>query len=646
MNSDSRRTAASKEAQQCKSETAGRRSLIGICLVFAVFLLSAVIARAQDCDPTSTCDVGDNGGPIVQGPTTVFLIFWLPSSLHYDTSVSNGDTAYQNLMARFFNDVSGSSYFNILTQYPSTCGVNVAGQTCLGTVTATPLPVDTSAYSQFSATSLGTGSKPLQDSDIQAEVLKEIAANNITPGLNTEFFVFTASGVQECLNAVSCTNSGVQFCAYHGDTTTPAGNPVIYAFMPQVNSLGSGCQDGISKSPNGQAAADQEIAIMSHEFFESVSDPQVTSNPAWGSVATGFEIGDNCVGQTGALQSNGSNVTLNGDPYVVQQMWSNDDEGCVLTFSSPIPGPSVEYSVLTGGDDLRDDSSSTSNLDGAAGAGSQTFTLKTQPQAKWASSSTHVRVFQTMLTQPVDTSVTLASHSSGLEGPDNWNIQSLDLKLRNPNGSITCEQSVSGNPAARLTQQAPTQVFATPNCAPATPPASINQVHITIQTGKDNARSDTELWATLPGEPSFCLKPSNNANADGVCSNGGSATDQNGQQSWENWTTSAQSFSLPTPQPLSSLGTITIKMIEHNSGFEGDDNWDLQGIIITMTDTTGATSTVLNMSNPQNGDNCMARLKGSPNPSSVTYNLSAASPGTSNLSNPTFGATPPGSCPQ
>jgi hypothetical protein len=170
-------------------------------------------------------------------------------------------------------------------------------------------------------------------------------------------------------------------------------------------------------------------------------------------------------------------------------------------------------------------------------------------------------------------------------------------------------------------------------------------VTINIVTGNDDARKDTELWATFTGEPALCLKPSNNADSDGVCNNGGSATDKNGQQDWGNGNNSTQTFTLATPQALDG-GTVTIQLIEHNSGFETDDNWDIQGIIIAATDSSGNSVILLSMAVPLNGNNCIARLKGAPNPSSVTYNLSVSAPATSNLSNSTFGPTPPGSCPQ
>jgi hypothetical protein len=633
------------------------RALFMMALLL-VLLCGAISAGAQTCDPSSSCDVEDNAGPIMQGPTTVFLIFWLPSGFHFDSSTTNGDTNYQNLMTRFFNDVSASSYLNTLAQYPGTCGSNIpTAQSCLGAIIAKPLPVDTSAYTQFSSSSVGTANQPLQDSDIQSEVQKLVTQNGITPGINTEFFVFTGAGVQECISAGVCTTDF--FCAYHSNAATAAGNSVLYAYMPQVNSI-SGCGTGNGHSPNNQTAADQEIPVMSHEFFESMSDPLIggsANNTAWisndpTSQSAPGEIGDNCDLETGSVQSNGSNVTLNGNPYLVQTIWSNDDDACVLSFTPPIPGPSIEYTIVTGGDDLRGDSSAASALESPAGSVFQNVTLKTQSQAGWDNNSTHVRVFQLNQPQPPPTpsalgnvAVTLTSHDSGLETPDNWNMQSLGMKLRNPNGSIICTSSSSGNPLARLTQQAPTAIFATPPCAPPPSPTAFVSVTINIITGNDNARKDTELWATFSGEPALCLKPSNNADSDGTCNNGGSAKDQNGQQDWGNGNNSTQTFTLATPEALDG-GTVSILMIEHNSGFETDDNWDIQGITITGTDSGGNSTVLLNMSVPLNGNNCIARLKGAPNPSSVTYNLSASAPATSNLANPTFGPTPPGSCPQ
>ena len=165
---------------------------------------------------------------------------------------------------------------------------------------------------------------------------------------------------------------------------------------------------------------------------------------------------------------------------------------------------------------------------------------------------------------------------------------------------------------------------------------NVVSVKITIRTGNDNARPDSEIQGALNGEPAFCLKPSNNADPDAVCPNGGSATDQNGNQEWKNFTNSAQIFTLATPQPATSLNTLTFQLISHNHGLETDDNWDIQGITVVTTGTNP--QTLLNVSNPDNGNNCLARLTGKIG--SQTFNLNLANPGGSNP------GIPPGSCPQ
>jgi hypothetical protein len=176
------------------------------------------------------------------------------------------------------------------------------------------------------------------------------------------------------------------------------------------------------------------------------------------------------------------------------------------------------------------------------------------------------------------------------------------------------------------------------------PPAQRSQtaVTITIQTGNDNAADYTELQAKLAGAVSICLKPSNTTDASpgGVCPNGPGAPE------WANGVTVTQTFSL-SPSLVLDNSTIEIDLFEHNSGTNGSDNWDIQGIAVVGTDSQGPLN-LLQVFVPLNGDNCMARLKASPNPSSVTYALSSNDPSGVNQTHPVpnFGPTPPGSCPQ
>lgn len=582
-----------------------RTKALKVCPAAAALLL----VMALTGNPAQAANnLSNHGGATMQNQVKGFLIYWLPANtVVLDTSQTDGTGNFETLTQRFFSDLSATSYFNINTQYPGSCGNNecvVANGT--GAVALGGHWVDTQAYPNGK----GTSTNPLQDSDIRAEVQRAITQNHWTVDQNSEFFVVTGvfkssgSGVVEC-NGGGCTVPG-GFCAYHGNFGFN-GNNVLYSYLSDANFNTAGCGEGLGAAPNGQADSDREVAMMSHEFFETVTD----AGNAWWDSGTGNEIGDNC-------NQIGAQVNMNGNPYWVQQQWSNASSSCVSAF-----GSSIQFVIGTGGDDLRGDSSATAALEGTNGAAFETVTLKPQNASGWDNNTGRIAVgsfnqaSQTALGQ---VAITLTSHNGFLESDDNWNIQNMTVSVLNSSGGVLCRQGLSGNPLARLTAQAPTGTFPIPNCGPPPPPASVTTARITVATGNDDARSDTELWATINGEPPFCLKPSNNADADGVCNNGGSAGDQNGKQSWNNWTSSAQTFTLATPQPLSAIASLTIQLIEHNSGFETDDNWDIQGITVSLTSSSG-TTTPLNLSNPNNGNNCVARLKGSPNSTSVAFAL-------------------------
>jgi hypothetical protein len=148
---------------------------------------------------------------------------------------------------------------------------------------------------------------------------------------------------------------------------------------------------------------------------------------------------------------------------------------------------------------------------------------------------------------------------------------------------------------------------------------------VTIMTGDDDARADSELWLAIPGTAdTFCLKPSNNAPPSTVCMmNGGSATDQNGRQGWPRGSTdpAPQVFRLTMPAPLPP--GMTIKLISHNNGFENDDNWNIQAITVTGTTRGGSVIPLLTLAGPlpPNSSNCIARLKAAPNASTVKFTL-------------------------
>jgi hypothetical protein len=403
----------------------------------------------------------DRGGPVMQGPD-VYLLFWLPPGQHFDSGGSTaGDSLYESLINRFFTDVWASKYLSIASEYPGTCGPGVAAtKDCLGPLTLHESVVETTPYPRA-----GTVADPLQDADIQALLTKFMADHNppITPGLNTMFFVFTGAGIQECQTPNHCTTN--EFCAYHSNfNQNPRSklnpNPVIYAYMPTLGSL-PGCSEGIQWSAN-QLAADREIIAISHELIEAITDPLVGADPAWNEPGTFFEIADICDGQLGEQGVDGTNLHANGHSYVVQEEWSNDLDACVVTRPA-ITGSTLQITATTAGDDLWGDSSLDAVLRTPELLTISTLNVKLPHQWAWTTAMPRARVFAFapaagQVLGNVD--LVLSSRIN-----DHWLAQSVEVKLRNADGSVICQGSGSGS----VSDGSPLR-FSTRSCIP--PPAA------------------------------------------------------------------------------------------------------------------------------------------------------------------------------
>jgi carboxypeptidase family protein len=257
-----------------------------------------------------------------------FLIFWLPNGYTFEPNGSS--SRYEHLMDQYFQDVGGTSFYNILTQYYATTTGPIHND-----VTFEGSYVDTHPYPRA-----GTISHPLLDSDIQDEITRVLEQKYGTSILdpNQVVFLFTGYDIQECAGSTGddgCTfrhNVEGDFCAYH-DFSLFGG--YTYAYIPDIAS----CQYlPTTASPNRDHAADAIISIVSHEQFEAVSDPDVKQGWYDGTTYEG-EMADMCVNSYGHLGSDGGNVTLvNGHRYILQEEWSLHDQQCVLSYT---PSPSV-----------------------------------------------------------------------------------------------------------------------------------------------------------------------------------------------------------------------------------------------------------------------------------------------------------------
>jgi hypothetical protein len=442
-----------------------RRSFHAFVSTLLVAWLGVVLATA----PMKADPIPNLGGPIMQ-TAKAFLIFWQPDGGN-NTFAGGGsaDSLYEQTLQQFFKDLGGTDYFKIATQYASTC----SGAPCSPQNTSTGVAfggnwVDTTAFPV---------GRTLSDTDIRDSIKRALDNNSgWSAGLDAQFIVFLPQNVKECRTADIC--SGDYFCAYHSAFTLN-GVDVVYAVMPQVRSIGDGC--GLNSStltesentdvnyspsttPHSQLDVDWEIVILSHEFFEAVTDPLRYSRAYHHPRVR--EVGDICNNMVGGfIAPDGSNVLLNGHPYLVQEIWSNGINGCAL-------GRTVTLTVVTGSDDLRGDSSATAALQAEDGATIEQVTLKGQSDPSWDNNSTNQRSFRLNANQVAlrALAVTLTSHNSFPETDDNWNIDLIDIKVTDGVGTPLCEQRYVGSPAVRLTGSAGTASFDTSNCRPQPPP--------------------------------------------------------------------------------------------------------------------------------------------------------------------------------
>lgn len=272
-----------------------------------------------------------HGGQIMH-TNTAFVVFWLPKGQTFAPGKS--DANFESLVQQYFKDVGGTSFYHQLTQYWDSNGpVRNVEQFGGSYVDTTPYP------------HLGTTSDPLTDTDIQDAVSRAIAANHWPDNHQTdEVFVVTGYNVAECAGATcnfpkDATTGG--FCGYHDVTA----DGTIYTFVGDslYNYVGNYVYSCVPASfgpygptPNdpiiyGNAYADSVINVLSHEQFESVTDPFNASGWTANSRTEG-ENGDLCFTTFGRIDSQGATVTLaHGHGYNLQEEFSNLTNGCSYT---------------------------------------------------------------------------------------------------------------------------------------------------------------------------------------------------------------------------------------------------------------------------------------------------------------------------
>ena len=165
-------------------------------------------------------------------------------------------------------------------------------------------------------------SKPRQ-SQIAAEAVRAAGHfGNNTAGSNAsvQYVIATSTGH-------SSGGFKTQYCAYHSSTSSSAGN-VAYTNLPYITDAGASCGANF----NG-LGPDAGITIVGgHEMAETETDQ--FPNGGWLD-SSGAENGDKCAWISSG-QGASADVTMNGNTFPVQSLWSNafngGSGGCVLSF--------------------------------------------------------------------------------------------------------------------------------------------------------------------------------------------------------------------------------------------------------------------------------------------------------------------------
>jgi len=279
---------------------------------------SGAIRKAQAAG--SSNNLMYNGGHVLTSPGA-FIIYW---GSQWSTGFSTGgysSSKAQTYVNSFFGGVGGSSWFNSQTQYCQ--GVAIGSQFCSGGQNVT------NPTGQLKGTWVDTSTVPRHPTDAQVQAEAQRGASHFGYSANALYMVFTP-------HSHNISGFGTQFCAYH-DNTTFNGQDLAYANMPYIPDAGFSCgMNFINGSNNsfGNGYFDGFSIVAGHEYAEASTDAFPSDTLAWVDSSTA-ETGDKCAWDQGPGPDVAANISLGGNQFAVQTLWSNlansTTGGCVIS---------------------------------------------------------------------------------------------------------------------------------------------------------------------------------------------------------------------------------------------------------------------------------------------------------------------------
>ncbi|HWF74127.1 MAG TPA: hypothetical protein VG186_12320, partial [Solirubrobacteraceae bacterium] len=303
------------------------------------------VAGGPDIAVGSNLPEAYHGGSVMRG-VTVHTVFWAPSGYKFSGAPAPGVLGYEPLVQKYFSDIAhdtgtATNVNSVLTQYGDGDGPGSAG------VTYSPAADSIDATDPYPAGPQQCPSPQgiatcVTDLEIQQEIDHLIQTRDPSGrGLGNLWIVFLPPNVDTCYAPGSCGSNA--FGGYHSLSDLGSG-VTIYAVVPDPLIE---IQVPPGADPQGNPDAESAIGAAAHETVEAITNPE---GNAWMD-PNGSEVGDKCeygpeVGTPLGYASDGSpyNQIINGDQWLIQDMWSNALPGCVqgsTASTSALPLPQV-----------------------------------------------------------------------------------------------------------------------------------------------------------------------------------------------------------------------------------------------------------------------------------------------------------------
>ena len=246
-------------------------------------------------------DMSYFGGTVVGGAVS--------HNIYVSTNYRNCASTCWGTPAQFLTDLGASTFISHLDQY---IGLNTTNRYTKG---------NSYAFTVGLASSNPAFRNPVISQDT---ILLLVYYASLTEGTGYGhiFHVFLHPNLDTCIDfSASCyspdNSRTFTFCAYHGSVDYGGGR-LVYTVEPYQDVPGCSVSGG-PNAVSGDDLIDSTASTLSHEMFESITDPNGTG---WFNFKTGDEIGDPCEGY---LYS----ANLNGTNYAVQSEDSNLDHACI-----------------------------------------------------------------------------------------------------------------------------------------------------------------------------------------------------------------------------------------------------------------------------------------------------------------------------